>query len=170
MEGGKAVDTLKRALSPVCYALFVGAVCLVCDLINERVYAGAINSLAFNLTTFWAVFFLLPRPMYDEDTGRLRWRFAALIVFRLGKVKFAAMVLVLVAGIAVTAAHWPQCTVAEVEARLAAQGYSDIERHITLDGESPLQPGRVVLEAESPEGYTEYLLADLSDGSVEPWT
>ena len=62
------MDTLKRALSPVCYALFVGAVCLVCDLINERVYAGAINSLAFNLTAFWAVFFLLPRPMYDEDT------------------------------------------------------------------------------------------------------
>ena len=91
------MDTLKRALSPVCYALFVGAVCLVCDLINERVYAGAINSLAFNLTAFWAVFFLLPRPMYDEDTGRLRWRFAALLVFRLGKIKFAAMVLVLVA-------------------------------------------------------------------------
>ena len=146
------MDTLKRALSPVCYALFVGAVCLVCDLINERVYAGAINSLAFNLTAFWAVFFLLPRPMYDEDTGRLRWRFAALLVFRLGKIKFAAMVLVL------------------VEARLAAQGYSDIERYITLDGDSLLQPDKVVLEAESPEGYTQYLLADLSDGSVEPWT
>ena len=91
-------------------------------------------------------------------------------LFRLGKIKFAVFALILAAAVSVTAVFWPKYTVAEMETRLAAGGYSDIALYTTLDRGSVLRPDGVVFEAAGPDGYRQRLLADLSDGSSQLWT
>lgn len=163
------LDTLKRALSPVCCILLFAAARLAFGYIDERVYAGAAGGIAFSLTAFLAILFLVPRPMYDEDSGGLRWRCLAVTLLRLGKIEFAVFALLLAAGIAVTVSFWPKYTVAEMETRLAAGGYSDIALCTTLDRGSVLRPDGVVFEAAGPDGCRQRLLADLSDGSFQLW-
>ena len=59
-----------------------------------------------------------------------------------------------------TAVFWPKYTAADIEARLSAEGYSDIALCTTLDSGSILRP----------DGCRQRLLADLSDGSSQLWT
>lgn len=81
-------------------------------------------------------------------------------LFRLGKIKFAVFALILAATVSVTAVFWPKYTAAVIEARLSAEGYSDIALCTTLDSGSILRP----------DGCRQRLLADLSDGSSQLWT
>ena len=81
-------------------------------------------------------------------------------LFRLGKIKFAVFALILAAAVSVTAVFWPKYTAADIEARLSAEGYSDIALCTTLDSGSILRP----------DGCRQRLLADLSDGSSQLWT
>lgn len=92
------MDTLKRALSPVCCILLFAAARLAFGYIDERVYAGAADGIAFSLTAFLTILFLVPRPMYDEDSGGLRWRCLAVTMLRLGKIEFAVFALILEIG------------------------------------------------------------------------
>lgn len=81
-------------------------------------------------------------------------------LFRLGKIKFAVFALILAATVSVTAVFWPKYTAAVIEARLSAEGYSDIALCTTLDSGSILRP----------DGCRQRLLADLCDGSSKFWT
>ena len=164
------LDTLKRALSPVCCILLFAAARLAFGYIDERVYAGAADGNAFSLTAFLTILFLVPRPMYDEDSGGLRWRCLAVTLLRLGKIEFAVFALILAAAVSVTAVFWPKYTAADIEARLSAEGYSDIALCTTLDSGSILRPDGVVFEAAGPDGCRQRLLADLCDGSSQLWT
>ena len=81
-------------------------------------------------------------------------------LFRLGKIKFAVFALILAATVSVWAVSWPKYTAAVIEARLSAEGYSDIALCTTLDSGSILRP----------DGSRQCLLADLCDGSSKFWT
>lgn len=96
----------------------------------------------------------------SPQRGWLRRRCLAATLFRLGKIKFAVFALILAAAVSVTAVFWPKYTAAVIEARLSAEGYSDIALCTTLDSGSILRP----------DGCRQRLLADLCDGSSKFWT